>query len=242
MHVATGCKVATSPSASGPRPQVKKKRAGAKAKGTRWLGLSFLQMFFSFRAKISVFTSLPKRCYRATVTPCCIDEEEVSWLGQSTRNVCCVSNSGWNSFFRSLFSRGCLIVFWGASEASSSSLSVSSEFTISCTHGMPHTQLASESCFSTDWLGRIVFQEGHGQGRASETGDAGETHQDHSTCSWGIQLKPCKFRPLGRAGPTVRQLVCPTTGVRGKRYEVSLYLFLSSHWGLSIERKRLRRS
>ena len=46
--------------------------------------------FFFKNPKISVCTSLPERCHRATV--CCIDE--VSCLGQSTSNFCCISSSG----------------------------------------------------------------------------------------------------------------------------------------------------
>ena len=68
---------------------MKKKAVMGKGQRNMVTGYVLFANFF-FNPKISVHTSLPERCPRATL--CCMDE--VSCLGRSTSNFCCISSYG----------------------------------------------------------------------------------------------------------------------------------------------------
>lgn len=131
-------KMATSSTTSA--TSLKKRGMGQKAKGTRWLGLSFFtSLFFLEDFCLYLFA------------PCCVDEEEASWrLGQSASHVCSFSDSCWNSFFRYLLLHAliifCIAVIWVWGLC----------FSTSCNpHGTTH-----RTSLSMDWLDRLPSEKG----------------------------------------------------------------------------------
>lgn len=172
--------MATSPTASGPHLQTKRKGKGQKVKGTCWLGLSFLQM-------ISFFTQISLCPNSGTGLPL------VVWIKRRLAGGW-VRQFGWNSFFRSLFLHGHLTVFWGSSEASRSSLNAEAVFyhllhpTWCYTQNWPHRAASVQ----IDWT-ELPSQKDRGEEKPQKGVMQGRRPSwDHRTCSWdpGIQLKP----------------------------------------------------
>lgn len=91
--------------------------------------------------------------------PLLMDKEQVSWrLGRSTNTVYSIISISWlKSFFRALFSQGCLVVSRGASEASSHPVRVEAVFY----HLLHPAWCCTQSWSQYNWLDRIVFQEEH---------------------------------------------------------------------------------
>lgn len=215
------CKMATSPPASWPHPQRKKKGKRGKGQKNMLTGSAFFtSLFFFFHSKISVYISLPEPCHGAD--PCSTDEEKISWRWGQTTHLLHLKILAESPSLNTCFC--CLVVFWHSSEASGSSFSEEAKF----------YHLLYPTWFPTqNWS----QQKGTGEEEPQKCVMLGRRpSQGHGTQSWGpgIQVKPAAYlghwgmqdSEEGRMGVSCLGLPNP---VEGKpRHELMLYQVLSS--------------